>query len=709
MKKKMGYKNKTRYRAKKYGKLDNKSDKQYDELILSASKYIFEVDKLKPVQKTIIKDIALFNRDVLAVLPTGYGKTLCYIVPGVLSNDKTLIISPLIQLMNNQAKLINKSMGDGKAVVTSLLRKKNLSEKIQNAKFIFTSPEKLESIQEELYGYRFRFIVIDEAHCVSLWSKDFRPAYSRISQIIEQLKTTAENELNIIALTATADKHIINDIKKAIPFNDSLNVYNKSCFRKNISIYTREVDGLINKLEYISYYMNRLERPGIIYCATKNQVEIVYEYIKSLDYPVLMYHSGLRKMSSEVLNRFLEEDNLITVTTNALGLGIDKRNIRFIIHFSLPLSPELYIQEVGRAGRDDLPASTILLYDKADTNIAEYLINKSKPSLKSYKKVYRGLNLVDGRTCKKISFISNVGMKDCREILETLKDAGIVKKVQGLYYRGKQLNYKNLGVSDKQRLKRTTRLRHMIDYAELSAQESNWEWLLKYMGYDLTTEQRKEQEDYSDDWINQDIELSFYRDYVDKFLSEYHPKIKRSKTHSDGFALSYYIETVDSKHKRSGIGNELYEVKYKKKEYISSKYLYQSAKVIKEHYPYDIDYLCICPSYLVHPFMLDFCNGLEGLLSESDYSIKFLNIIERLYSSRPQKNMKIFKRKASNIKNSFFIDEKHYPTLRNKNILLVDDIYDSGETMKECARVLGDMHVKNVYVFTLVKTIRTFV
>ncbi len=708
MKKVIGYKNNTTYRAKKYGKIDKDSDKHYEELMLSASKYIFEIDKLRPLQKKIIKDVALFDNDVLAVLPTGYGKTLCYVVPGVLSKDKTLVISPLIQLMNNQAKLINKSIGRDKAIVTSFIKKGGLGDKIKSAKFVFTSPEKLISIQEELYKHCFRFIVIDEAHCISLWSKDFRPAYSRISEVITQLREQAENTLNIISLTATADRCIIRDIKKAVPFNERLKTYNKSCFRKNISIYTRKTDGILNKLMYISYYLSRMEKPGIIYCATKNQVGIVYQYVKTLGYNVQMYHSGLRKTSKEVLNRFLEEDNLITVTTNALGLGIDKKNIRFIIHFSFPLSPELYIQEVGRAGRDGLPASAIMLYDENDRSIAECLINKSRPPLSDYKKVYRGLNELEGRSCKKVSFISNVDAGNCWKILESMKDTGIVKKLHGLYYREKKLIYKHLKLSDKQRLRRIKRLNHMIDYAELSSHNNKWEWLLKYMGYNFSDKQQKEAEEYLDDWINQDVDPNFYSKDANRFLSEHRPEIKSTKFHSGGFALSYYLENSDNRHKRSGIGQEIYEVKYKQKKYIDLKYVEQSAELIKKRYPSDVDYLCVCPSHLVHPFMQEFCEELEKVLEKGKHPIKFFDVIERLYDSRPQKNMKNLTRKASNIRHSFVIDEKYYDSLKNKTVLLIDDIYDSGETIKECAKTLEEMKVIEVHIFTLVKTIRSF-
>ncbi len=217
--------------------------------ISSALKYLFELDKPKRVLLKIIEEI-LSHKDILAILPTGYGKSICYIVAGVLSDKKTLVISPLLQLMNEQTRFINSRMGNNYAVVLSDLKNDKI-EKINKAKFVFTSPEKLEIDQEILTNFEFQNFIIDEAHCISLWSKDFRPAYSKISKTIKKL--THNNEISLVGMTATADKHIKKDIIQNIPFRKNLRIYNKPCFRKNISIYTINTNGISNKLLHIAY------------------------------------------------------------------------------------------------------------------------------------------------------------------------------------------------------------------------------------------------------------------------------------------------------------------------------------------------------------------------------------------------------------------------------------------------------------------------
>ncbi|MFW5890976.1 MAG: RecQ family ATP-dependent DNA helicase [bacterium] len=687
---------------------NTKKSEIYESLktIKDAAKYLFDIDSLKEIQIDIIQNI-LNGNDIFAILPTAFGKSLCYIIPGVIIEEKTLVISPLIQLMNDQANLINKNLGKNKAIVLSNVIKKDKLNRISKAKFVFTSPEKFENDEKILRTYNFRNFVIDEAHCLSLWSDDFRPAYSRISKILKRFMFHDKHKKSLISFTATADKYIKQDIMKQLPFRENnLKSYNMPCFKSNISIYTISVNSFIDKILYLNYYLSRIELPAIIYCATKNNVDIVYEFVKSLGYNTQKYHSKLIKDKDKVLNRFLNEDNLVTVSTNALGMGVNKKNLRYVIHFTMPASPELYIQEVGRAGRDNLPASGILLYDENDKKILNYLINKAKTPVHKYKKIYTTLNRTQGRTCSSIAYISNMGIKETNNILNKLKDANIAKKINKLYYKNKKFNIQSLNKTDIKRYMKNKKLNHMITYCKTS-NENNWKWLLDYMGYEISKDEIKSNEFFANDWIIQKVEnLDSYMNLINTFLNNFHPNIEKTKYHLGGYSLYFYLNTKSDENHRTELGYEIYQVKYGKKEKINKIWINKSAEFIKTYIPKDIDYFTICPSSLTNSFMDDFANSLEKVLKINGKKIKFAKIIEKIRETRPQKNMKNISRKIKNIKNAFAISEKHYKKLKGKNILLIDDIYDSGATINECAKTLKNMDVNNIFVFTLLKTIR---
>lgn len=447
-----------------------------------------------------------------------------------------------------------------------------------------------------------------------------------------------------------------------------------------------------------------MEFPGIVYCPTKNMVEITYQFLKSLNYPVQKYHSKLVKDKNKVLEEFINKDNLITITTNALGMGINKKNLRFVIHLAITLSPEAYIQEIGRVGRDGLPASAILLYDENDKILMEKLINKNKPSLRKYKKVYQALNKIQGRSCSKLSYISNVGIKVCRDILENLKDTGIVKKKSGLYYKSKPFKYDNLKKTDKKRINKINKLNNMISYTKLSKSQSKWEWLVKYMGYKHSKKDILENSEFSNDWINEQFNVTPYKNRVQMFLNQFNPAFPKSPHYAIGYAISLYTD-INNDNIRTGIGDDLWKTKYKDKKKIDDKWIKKACTIITNKYPKDIHYICIAPSFLNHTFMEKFSIDLEKELNKKHFKLKFINLIERVKNIRPQKNMKTIKRKIQNVKNAFFIEEKYYHILKNKNVLLLDDIYDTGKTIEECSKKLQEMKVDKIFVFTLVKTL----
>jgi ATP-dependent DNA helicase RecQ len=336
----------------------------------------FGYDTFRPLQREVIENI-LAGRDTLAIMPTGGGKSLCYQIPALLLDGLTLVVSPLIALMKDQVDQL-RANGVPALFLNSTLSAQAYRENMSyiqdgSAKLLYMAPETLltERIFTLLSTVKLSLLTIDEAHCISEWGHDFRPEYRQLVSVRQRYPQSV-----CLALTATATQRVRTDIKSSLNFLQS-NEFVASFNRENLFIeVAQKIDALTQTVQFLKRFK---DQSGIIYCFSRRQVDELSSYLASKGYSVRPYHAGLedneRRANQEA---FIRDDVQIIVATIAFGMGINKPNVRFVIHYDLPKSIEGYYQEIGRAGRDDLPAHCLLLYSYGDVAKLRYFIDQKE-------------------------------------------------------------------------------------------------------------------------------------------------------------------------------------------------------------------------------------------------------------------------------------------------------------------------------------------
>ena len=351
----------------------------------------FGFEDFREGQREVIGSI-LEGKDAVVVMPTGSGKSLCYQLPALILDGVTLVVSPLIALMKDQvdalrarglpATFINSSIPESEQLARiDALRRREL-------KLVYIAPERFRSsrFNSTLQQIPISLFAVDEAHCISTWGHDFRPDYLRLRSVIRSLGT-----VQTLALTATATPYVRSDIIQQLGLNKP-QTFVSGFDRPNLSIEVVHTEREREKIARIRSLARELRGSGIIYASTRKAVEQVGSKLKALDLKVTEYHAGMTDAQRvRAQDEFMNGRTQMIVATNAFGMGIDKPDIRFVVHYQMPGSIEAYYQEIGRAGRDSLPSTCVLLFNYADKNTHDFFIEGSYPDISVVKQVYDAL------------------------------------------------------------------------------------------------------------------------------------------------------------------------------------------------------------------------------------------------------------------------------------------------------------------------------
>jgi ATP-dependent DNA helicase RecQ len=456
---------------------------------LLSSKFGFS--EFRPAQGQVI-DKVMAGENVLAVMPTGSGKSLCYQLPALALPGLTLVVSPLIALMKDQVDHLNR-LGMPATVINSTVMRETQRVRLDNAvlgrvKILYVAPERFQSddFLKTLSRASISLFAVDEAHCISLWGHDFRPDYLRLNRVIQSLGSP-----RILALTATATPAVRKDIVRQLGIPNAAQVVS-GFDRPNLYLDVRETTSITQKVRAIAELARR-QPLGIVYAGTRKNVDEIHASLKRLGVETLSYHAGLPLMDRRtVQERFMKASNCVIVATNAFGMGIDRREVRFVAHADIPASLEAYYQEIGRAGRDGSPADCLLLFNYADKWISEFFIDSSHPQPSVLKYVFSklcrpGCTSIVGEAWRKIS---NVSDPRFHASIALLQRSGYLEKIQNQEGRGIRilrpedpelagLNFREL--ADRRNVE-MRKLGVMLNYASRFRKHCYRSFILSYFG-----------------------------------------------------------------------------------------------------------------------------------------------------------------------------------------------------------------------------------
>ncbi len=656
-------------------------------------KSIFKLDAFYDDQWETIERIMKGER-VLLIEKTGFGKSLCFQFPAVIFEGITVVFSPLIALMRDQVKKLN-SLGISAKCINSEQSPEENTQIITEAKsglirILYIAPERQENSEwiEATRQMKLSMVVIDEAHCISVWGHDFRPAFRRIINLVRLLPAG----LPVLATTATATRKVEEDVASQIGGN--IKVLRGNLMRENFRLYVVKVNSEDEKLVWLGQNLNKLPGSGILYTGTRVDTEVYSKWFEHLNLPIIGYNAGLDADSRIAIeNGLMENKWKCVISTNALGMGIDKPDIRFIVHTQIPQSPIHYYQEIGRAGRDGKPAYIILFYNPEDKKLPLAFIEGGRPAIAKYQKVISVIrNELLGE--REIARKTNLKQNQIRVIKSDLIDQGIIREI--LLGKNKKFEYithaptLDTKAFEALRSTKSSDLEKMIEYIETN--QSRMKFLCNFLGDSVihefnncdNTGLKKIQVDCNEEW----------QEKLKEFREDYFPilevETKDSKI-SNGVAASYYGF--------SNVGAALHRCKYETREEFPDFLLVLMLKAFRKRFGQEeFDYIAYVPPTASGDLVKNFAVKLSEVLN--------FPITHDLVKIRHTSEQKVFENgvlKSDNVKGAFSFNNPQL--LFGKRILLVDDIFDSGATMKELGHLFTTFEVERIVPIVIAKTV----
>lgn len=656
-------------------------------------KATFKLDSFYDDQWETI-DRILRGERVLLIEKTGFGKSLCFQFPATVFKGTTVIFSPLIALMRDQVKKLN-SLGISAKCINSEQTPEENSQIITDAiqgkiKILYIAPERQENSEwiDATRQMNLSMVVIDEAHCISVWGHDFRPAFRRIINLVKLLP----KGLPVLATTATATKKVEADVASQIGGN--ISVLRGNLLRENFRLFVVKVKSEDEKLIWLGKNLYRLEGTGILYTGTRVDTEIYSKWFEHLNLSSIGYNAGLDSDSRIAIeNGLMSNKWKCVISTNALGMGIDKSDIRFIIHTQIPQSPIHYYQEIGRAGRDGKPANIILFYNPEDKKLPEAFIEGGRPSISKYEKVINAtrIELLGERELIKKT---NLKQTQIRVIKSDLIEQGIIREVN--IGKSKKLEYISnapaLNTKAFEELRNTKKadLAQMIKYVETT--QSRMKFLCDFLG-DSTTQKFTNCDNTGLSKITVNINEEWTQK-LQNFREDYFPNLEVESKGSNivnGVAASYYGV--------SNVGAALHRSKYETKEDFPDFLLNLTLKAFRKKFGQEkFDFIAYVPPTASGDLVKNFAVKLSQVL-------KF-PIIHDLLKTRQTKEQKVFENgylKSDNVSGAFSFANPNL--LVGKSILLIDDIFDSGATVKEVGKLFTTFGAIKIAPIVIARTV----
>jgi ATP-dependent DNA helicase RecQ len=657
-------------------------------------KRLFKLDKFYDNQWIVIEKLLLGQR-ILLIEKTGFGKSLCYQFTATQLEGTIIIFSPLIALMRDQVQKMQE-LGISANYISSQHTQEENDKTIEDAlngkiKIIYIHPARMENVQwlENSRKLKISMVVVDEAHCISTWGHDFIPSYRKIINLVNLLPTS----FPVLATTATATRRVEEDIKTQIGKN--ITSIRGNLLRPNLNLYVIKVNNEDEKLIWLGQYIEKLQGSGVVYTGTKVTTEIYSKWFEYLKINSAHYNSGIDTETKKTIEYGLMNNNYkCVVSTNALGMGIDKPDIRFIIHTQMPVSPIHYYQEIGRAGRDGNPSIIILFYNpNDDQTLPLSFIEGGRPSTDKYQKV---INAIKNNRLGLHGVIKATNLKQTQVnvILADLIAQGIIVEISEKSSKKYEYKFGAPQLNTKQfedlRNAKMNEFNEMLKYIETT--NCRMKFLCNFLG-DI----RENDCGVCDNDKKKIIKVSTSKEWIDKledFRQTYFPILEvENKTTNlvNGVAGSYYGI--------SNVGQALHRSKYENGGDFPDWLLRLTLKAYYRHFGKEkFDVILFVPPTTSGDLVKNFAEKISKTLN-----IRLSHSLKKSRTTQPQKIFQSGILKIDNLKDAFSIDNIN--EIKDKNVLLIDDIYDSGATIKEIGKFLSKLGALKIAPLVIAKTV----